>query len=304
MTRSVIITCAVTGSEATVHKNPNVPVTPAQIAASALEAAQEGAAMVHIHVRDADSGLESWRPELFREVVERIRARNSELILNLTTGFGAGIVPPEHAGSLDLSGYLADQMERFAHVQELLPEICSLDCGTMNFGGRQLFVNTPDWLTRGAQLLQQLKVKPELEVFELGHVRFATHLLEKGYLSDPPLFQLCLGVPWGAPATTEAMVAMRQALPPRAVWSAFGIGATQLPMAVQAAILGGHARVGLEDNLYLKKGVLATNGALVAKLVEALSPLDMRPATPVEARRQLGLAATGVTALRSATGSH
>ena len=289
MSRSVIITCALTGSEATAHKNPHVPVSPAQIAAAAFEAAQEGAAMVHIHVRDVASGLEAWRPELFREVVERIRARNTDLILNLTTGFGAGILPPEGAGATDVSGYLTDQMERFAHVRELLPEICSLDCGTMNFGPRYLFVNTPDWLTRGAQLLQQINVKPELEVFELGHVRFATHLLLKGCLSDPPLFQLCLGVPWGAPATTEAMVAMRQALPSRAVWSAFGIGSTQLPMAVQAAILGGHARVGLEDNLYLKKGVLATNGALVAKLVEALSHLDMRPASPAEARRELGL---------------
>jgi 3-dehydrocarnitine:acetyl-CoA trimethylamine transferase len=295
MSRNVIITCALTGSEATAHKNPHVPVTPAQIAAAAIEAAQEGAAMVHIHVRDEQSGLEAWRPELFREVVERIRSRNSELILNLTTGFGASMRPPEHAGLTDLSGFLADQMERFAHVQELLPEICSLDCGTMNFGTQHLFVNTTHWLTQGAQLLQQINVKPELEVFELGHVRFASYLVEKGYISHPPLFQLCLGVPWGAPATTETMVAMRQALPPRAVWSAFGIGATQLPMAVQAAILGGHSRVGLEDNLYLKKGVLASNGALVAKLVEALSPLDMRPATPAEARRELGLVARSLS---------
>lgn len=289
MSRNVIITCALTGSEPTVHKNPHVPVTPAQIAAAAIEAAQEGAAMVHIHVRDEHSGLEAWRPELFREVVERIRSRNSELILNLTTGFGASLLPPDRAGSSDLSGYLTDQMERFAHVQELLPEICSLDCGSMNFGAQHLFVNTLEWLTRGAQLLQQIHVKPELEVFELGHVRFAAHLVERGYIDAPPLFQLCLGVPWGAPASTEAMLAMRRSLPAQAVWSAFGIGAMQLPMAVQAAILGGHARVGLEDNLYLKKGVLATNGALVAKLVEALSHLDLRPATPAEARRELGL---------------
>lgn len=289
MTRSVIITCALTGSSPTVSKNPHVPVTPAQIAAAAIEAAQEGAAIVHIHVRDAETGLEAWRPELFREVVERIRERNTELILNLTTGFGAAIFPPEGAGSPDATLFLADQMERFAHVQELLPEICSLDCGTMNFGGRELFVNTPTWLTAGAQLLQQINVKPEMEVFELGHLRWANTMVEKGYISQPPLFQLCLGVPWGAPATTEAMLAMRQMLPAGAVWSAFGIGATQLPMAVQAALLGGHARVGLEDNLYLKKGVLATNGALVAKLVEALAPLDLRPATAAEARRELGL---------------
>jgi uncharacterized protein (DUF849 family) len=294
MTRSVIITCALTGSSPTASKNPHVPITPTQIAAAAIEAAQEGAAMVHIHVRDAETGLESWRPELFREVVERIRARNTELILNLTTGFGAAIFPPEHAGTPDVSGFLTDQMERFAHVQQLLPEICSLDCGTMNFGARELFVNTPTWLTSGAQLLQQINVKPEMEVFELGHLRWAADMVAKGHISAPPLFQLCLGVPWGAPATTEAMLAMRQMLPPGSVWSAFGIGATQLPMAVQAAILGGHARVGLEDNLYLKKGMLATNGALVAKLVEALSPLDMRPATPAEARRELGLIARSV----------
>ena len=294
MTRHVIITCALTGSAPTAGKNPNVPVTPAQIAAAAIEAAQEGAAIVHIHVRDVETGLEAWRPELFREVVERIRARNSELILNLTTGFGAGIIPSQGAGAPDVNGFLEDQMERFTHVQELLPEICSLDCGTMNFGGRELFVNTPEWLTRGAQLLQQINVKPELEVFELGHVRFAAALVEQGHISDPPLFQLCLGVPWGAPATTETMLAMRQALPSRAIWSAFGISASQIPMAVQAAILGGNARVGLEDNLYLKKGVLATNGALVAKLVEALAPLEMRPATPAEARRELGLVARPV----------
>ena len=291
MTRNVIITCALTGSAPTASKNPNVPVTPEQIAASAIEAAQEGAAIVHVHVRDPQTGLEAWRPELFREVVERIRERNTDLILNLTTGFGAAIFPPEGKGVMDVSGFLADQMERFAHVRELLPEICSLDCGTMNFGARELFVNTPDWLSRGAQLLQQINVKPEMEVFELGHVRFANALVEQGYISSPPLFQLCLGVPWGAPATTEAMVAMRQSLPPQAVWSAFGISSGQMPMAVQAAILGGHSRVGLEDNLYLKKGVLATNGALVAKLVQVLAPLDMRPATPAEARRELGLVA-------------
>lgn len=294
MSRSVIITCALTGSAPTAAKSPHVPVTPAQIAASALEAAREGAAIVHIHVRDVETGLESWRPELFREVVERIRERNSELILNLTTGFGAAILPPESDGPPDISGFLIDQMERFTHVQELLPEICSLDCGTMNFGARELFVNTPVWLARGAQLLQQINVKPELEVFDLGHVRYANTLVEKGYITAPALFQLCLGVPWGAPATPEAMLAMRQALPPQAMWSGFGIGSTQMPMAVQAALLGGHARVGLEDNLYLKKGVLATNGALVAKLVEALSHVDMRPATPAEARSAIGLAANAV----------
>lgn len=304
MSRSVIISCALTGSSSTATKNPHVPVTPPQIAAAAIEAAQEGAAIVHVHVRDENTGLEAWRPELFREVVARIRERNTELILNLTTGFGSGIVPAEGKGVPDVKGFLTDQMERFAHVQELLPEICSLDCGTMNFGPRELFVNTPEWLIEGAQLLQQINVKPEMEVFELGHLRFASMLVEKGYIANPPLFQLCLGIPWGAPATTEAMLAMRQSLPPGAVWSAFGISATQLPMAVQAAILGGHARVGLEDNLYLKKGVFATNGALVAKLVEALSPLDLRPATPAEARRELGLVASGVTALRSATRAH
>ncbi len=200
MTRSVIITCALTGSGPTASKNPHVPVTPTQIAASAIEAAQEGAAIVHVHVRDAETGLEAWRPELFREVVERIRERNTELILNLTTGFGSAIFPADGKGAPDVSGFLTDQMERFAHVQELLPEICSLDCGTMNFGARELFINTPEWLTRGAQLLQQIKVKPEMEVFELGHVRFANALVEKGYISDPPLFQLCVSAsPGGRP---------------------------------------------------------------------------------------------------------
>jgi uncharacterized protein (DUF849 family) len=289
MSQQVIITCAVTGASPTAHRNPHVPVTPEQIAAAAAEAASEGAAIVHIHVRDPETGLESWRPELFREVVSRIRELSPDLIINLTTGFGAAVFVPESEGAPDTGGFLLNQMDRFAHVQDLRPEICSLDCGTMNFGERELFVNSAHWLARGAQLLQQIGVKPELEVFDLGHVRFANSLVDKGYIDRDPLFQLCLGVPWGAPATCEAMLAMRNALPRNAIWSSFGIGRAQLSTAVQAALMGGHVRVGLEDNLYLERGVPASNPALVANLVEVLARLDIRPMAADEARAALGL---------------
>jgi uncharacterized protein (DUF849 family) len=289
MTQNVIITCAVTGASPTAHRNPHVPVTPVQIAAAAVAAGKEGAAVVHIHVRDPQTGLEAWRPELFREVVSRIREQAAHLIVNLTTGFGAAILLPQSSGEPDVSGFLEDQMERFAHVQELLPEICSLDCGTINFGERELFVNSPDWLARGAQLLQRIGVKPELEVFDLGHIRYASELIDRGFIERRALFQLCMGIAWGAPATCEAMLAMRNALPRDVVWSGFGIGKAQLSCAIQAALLGGHVRVGLEDNLYLKRGIPASNPALVANLVEVLARMDIQPMAAAAARATLGL---------------
>jgi uncharacterized protein (DUF849 family) len=297
MSREVIITCAVTGAGDTVSKNPYVPVTPAEIAAAVAEAAREGAAIAHIHVRNPRTGLEAWDRHLFREVVARCRDLEEDIILNLTTGFGAEITPPTIAGGVpDFTDFLLDQMERLAHVEELLPEICSLDCGTTNFGDRAIFVNSPNWLELAAERLQTIGVKPELEVFELGHIRFAQHLMKRGKIARPPLFQICLGIPWAAPATSETMVAMRQALPPGVEWSGFGIGRHQMPMALQAALLGGNVRVGLEDCLFIDKAVPASNGQLVRRVVELLRKIGSRPATAAEARQRLQLGAVVSTA--------
>ncbi|MFA5122330.1 3-keto-5-aminohexanoate cleavage protein [Zavarzinia sp.] len=287
MITETIVTCAVTGAGNTRGRNPHVPVTPKEIAAAVAEAAAEGAAIAHIHVRDPETGLETWTPALFREVMARIRERGTDIIVNLTTGTGADIVVG--ADGLGLSGFLAEQMDRIVHVEELKPEICSLDCGTMNFGGGTVFVNTEDWLVAMAKRLRDLGVKPEMEVFDLGHVRLARSLVERGLIGPKPLFQICLGVSWGAPATTEAMLAMRNGLPAEALWSAFGIGRQQMPMAVQSVLMGGNVRVGLEDNLYIEHGRPATNGALVAKAVDILGRLGVRPLTPAEARLRLGL---------------
>lgn len=287
MNTETIVTCAITGAGNTRGRNPHVPVTPQEIADSVAEAAAEGAAIVHVHVRDPATGLEAWHPSLFREVMARIRDQGTDVIVNLTTGVGADIAVDSRGAVL--TGFLADQMERIVHIEELRPEICSLDCGTMNFGPGTIFVNTADWLAAMARRLLDLGVKPEMEVFDLGHIRLARSLVDQGLIGPRPLFQLCLGISWGAPATPDAMLAMRNDLPPEAVWSAFGIGRHQMPMAVQSVLMGGNIRVGLEDNLYLEQGRPATNGALVGKAVDLLMRLGVRPLTPAEARLRLGL---------------
>ncbi|AMZ73930.1 MULTISPECIES: 3-keto-5-aminohexanoate cleavage protein [Pseudomonas] len=295
MNHDVIITCALTGAGDTTAKSPHVPVTPKQIADAAIEAAKAGATVVHCHVRDPQTGKFSRDVALYREVMERIREADVDIIVNLTAGMGgdleigAGEQPMEFGPNTDLVGPLT----RLAHVEELLPEICTLDCGTLNFGdGDTIYVSTPAQLRAGAKRITELGVKAELEIFDTGHLWFAKQLIKEGLL-DNPLFQLCLGIPWGAPADTTTMKAMVDNLPADAVWAGFGIGRMQMPMAAQAVLLGGNVRVGLEDNLWLDKGVLATNGQLVERAGEILSRLGARVLTPAEGRKKMGLTQRG-----------
>ncbi|WP_095137476.1 3-keto-5-aminohexanoate cleavage protein [Pseudomonas sp. Irchel s3a10] len=295
MNHDVIITCALTGAGDTTAKSPHVPVTPKQIAAAAVEAAKAGATVVHCHVRDPQTGKFSRDVALYREVMERIREADVDIIVNLTAGMGgdleigAGEHPMEFGPNTDLVGPLT----RLAHVEELLPEICTLDCGTLNFGdGDTIYVSTPAQLRAGARRITELGVKAELEIFDTGHLWFAKQMIKEGLL-DNPLFQLCLGIPWGAPADTTTMKAMVDNLPTDAVWAGFGIGRMQMPMAAQAVLLGGNVRVGLEDNLWLDKGVLATNGQLVERAIEILSRLGARVLTPAEGRKKMGLTQRG-----------
>lgn len=285
---TVFITCAVTGSGDTVRKNPKVPVTPEQIAASALEAHAAGAAIVHIHVRDPATGAPSRDGALFREVVDRIRARNDEVIINLTGGMGGDLLlgpddaPLEFAAGTDFVG----PQERLAHISALRPEIGSLDCGSLNFD-EALYGTTPRYLRAMAEEFRKRSVRPEIEVFELGHIELARQLIAEGLIETPALFQLCLGIRYGAPATTEAMQAMRDALPRGVLWSAFGVGRMQMPMVAQAVLLGGNVRVGLEDNLYLEKGVPASNAQLVERAVAIVRMLGAHVQSAAEARKQL-----------------
>ncbi|MEJ0045092.1 MAG: 3-keto-5-aminohexanoate cleavage protein [Rhodospirillales bacterium] len=293
MNHEVIITCAVTGAGDTAGRHPAIPVTPAQIAEAALEAARAGAAIAHIHVRNPETGKFSRDPKLYADVVERIRASNTDVIINLTAGMGGdfelGETDPILAGpNTDLVGPL----ERLVHVEELRPEICTLDCGTLNFGdGNMIYISTPDYLRAGAARIQRIGVKPELEIFDTGHLWFAKQMLSEGLLDAPPLFQFCLGIPWGAPADTVSMKAMVDNLPPGAIWAGFGIGRAQMPMVAQAVLLGGHVRVGLEDNLYLDRGVFASNGSLVERAAQIVQLMGARVLSPAEARRKLGLRA-------------
>ncbi len=292
MNKNVIITCAVTGSGDSVGKHPDIPVTPTQIADAAIEAAKAGAAVAHIHVRDPETGKASRRTDLFREVVERIRESDTDVIINLTTGMGGDLFFGPDDSPLDFQKPTdcVGQMERIAHVEELLPEICSMDCGSFNYGGgNYVYISTPDMLTMGAKRLQELGVKPELEVFEMGHISFARHLIDQGLLDSPPLFQVCLGIRWSAEANTAAFKAMVDHLPPDCNWAGFGVSAWEMPMVAQAMLLGGNARVGLEDNLYLEKGVLASNGQLVEKAANIISMLGGNVQSPAEARETLGL---------------
>jgi uncharacterized protein (DUF849 family) len=291
MSRPVIITCALTGGADSTSASPHIPVTPEQIAAEALAARQAGAAIVHIHVRNPETGKPSRDPALYREVVRLIRAANSDVLINLTTGPGAGFHPAEDPNTNSVPRGMATPEERVAHVLELKPDICSLDVATMNFGPRA-FVNVPAHLERMAEMIRGSGAKPELEVFDLGHARLAADMVKRGLFEAPPWFQLCLGIPWGAPATTEAMLALKSLVPEGAVWSAFGISRQQFPMAAQAVVLGGHVRVGLEDNLYLSRGTLSPgNAPLVERAVAIVESIGERVATPAEAREILRLRA-------------
>jgi uncharacterized protein (DUF849 family) len=296
MNPKIIITCAVTGSGDTVGKSPHVPVTPEQIANSALEAASAGAAVVHCHVRDLKTGKGTRQVDLYAEVMERIRAKNSNVIINLTAGMGGDLVvgdgetPMMWGAGTDLVG----PIERLLHIEKLRPEICTLDCGSLNFGdGQSIMVQTPTQLRQMAALIKSYGVKPEMEIFDSGNLWFAKQLCAEGLIDDSPLFQLCLGIPWGAPFDTETMAYQKAQLPKNAIWAAFGIGRNEFPAVAQAVLLGGHVRVGLEDNLYLEKGVLATNGALVEKAVKIIELLGTNVASPDEARAILQLKPQG-----------
>jgi uncharacterized protein (DUF849 family) len=290
MQRKVMISCAVTGSADTPGRNPAVPVTPAQIAQSALDAAKAGAAIVHIHVRNPETTRPSMNPAHYREVVERIRGSGSDVLINLTTGPGARFAPgAEDPLKPEAGTTMKSAAERVQHIIELKPEICSLDMGSMNMGPH-VFVNTPGYLEKMAVAIRDVDVLPELEVFEAGHLLLAKRMIENGHIKAPGMFQICLGVSWAQPATPEAMTYMRSLLPSGSPWFAFGISLHQFPMVAQAVLLGGHVRVGLEDNLYLEKGKLApSNAALVEKAAHIIEVLGDQVATPAEAREILGL---------------
>ena len=291
MNWDVFITCAITGAGATTGKSEKVPVTPEHIADSAIEAAKAGAAVVHLHVRNPNTGAGSRDVALYREAVDRIRSSGTDAVINLTAGMGGDLVlgQPEQPLPFKIPGTdMVGATERLAHVTELLPEICTLDCGTMNFGS-SIAVNRVSDLEVMARIAQQLGVKPELEVFDLGQIQIARHLIAAGLVDGTPLFQLCLGINWGAPATTEAMLAMRDALPSGSNWAAFAISRAEFPMVAQAALLGGNCRVGLEDNLYLGKGELASNGQLVQRACRILDSIGVAVMSPAEARSYLGL---------------
>jgi uncharacterized protein (DUF849 family) len=289
MTRKVIVTCAVTGGGALGNNSKYVPITPKQIADEVVNAAKAGATIAHVHVRDRETGAPSIDLGLYEETVDRIRSSAVDIILNLTGGPGARYDPPvDDAG--EAAGVVSPAI-RTQHIVKLRPEICSLDVATMNFGPTAI-VNTPTHLKFMAAKMVAAGVKPELEVFDLGHVRLALQLLKEGHLPARPLFQFCLGIPGGAPATTEAMLLMRSLVEAGTTWSAFGIAHAQFPMAAQSVILGGHVRVGLEDNLYLAKGELSPgNAPLVERACTIVNSLGCSVATPNEGRELLSLPA-------------
>jgi uncharacterized protein (DUF849 family) len=289
----VFITCALTGAGDSAGRSDKVPVTPAEIAAAASEAAGAGAAVVHIHVRDPATGKGARDPRLYAEVVQRVRDAGVDVVLNLTAGMGGDLVlggvdaPLPPGAGTDMAG----AAERVAHVAQLLPEICTLDCGSMNFaaGGDYVMVNTPAMLRAMAARMQALGVRPELEVFDTGHLVMVKDLLREGLLDDPVLIQLCMGIPYGAPDDPLTLLALVHALPPGAVFSAFSIGRMQLPYVAMAALAGGNVRVGLEDNLYLGRGLLATNGQLVERAATILASMGARLLGPADVREKLKL---------------
>lgn len=293
MNRDVFITCAVTGSGQSHKKSGLVPITPRQIAEACIEAAKAGAAIAHVHVRDPQTGAPSRDPALYREVVERVRSSGTDVVLNLTAGMGGDIVLGSAEAPLPLSPQsdLIGASERLVHVEELLPEICTLDCGTMNFAEADyVMTNTPGTLRAMAARIQAAGVRPEIEVFDTGHLWLAKTLVEEGLIDDPVMIQLCMGIPYGAPADPNSLMAMVNNIPPGWVYSMFSIGRMQLPYVAQAALAGGNVRVGLEDNIWLDKGVLARNGDLVERAATILNAMGCRILGPQAVRDRLKLA--------------
>jgi uncharacterized protein (DUF849 family) len=288
--RKTIITCAVTGNLTKPEQHPGLPITPQQIATSALEAAQAGAAVVHIHVRDPQTGRPSMEIDLYRQVIERIRSVDPELIINLTTGPGGRFIPSDDDPKVAAPGTtLLPPERRVEHIAALKPDICSLDLNTMNSGG-DVVINTPKNVRRMAKVIREAGVKPELEIFDSGDLHLALDLIKEGVLDGPGLWTFVLGVKYGFAATPETLLYARNFLPQGAAWSAFGIGRAEFPIVAQAWLAGGHVRVGLEDNIYLSQGVLAeTNAVLVARARDIVLSLGGEIATPREAREQLGL---------------
>lgn len=287
-----ILTCAVTGASPSIGKHPAIPITPQQIADAAIGAVRAGAAVAHIHVRDPKTGAPSMELELYREVVNRIRDSGVDMLINLTTGPGGRFVPGRDDPNVPApESNLCTPMVRVRHVLELKPDICSLDFATMWFG-ESAFVNAPSILGEMAKLINSVGVLPELEVFDSGDIHLARHFLDTGVLASPPFFQIVLGVRYGAAANPESMLYMRNLLPPGSRWSAFGTSSQQFTMLAQSLLLGGNLRVGLEDTLYLEKGVLAPdNASLVDKGVKIMRLLGFEPATPSEAAAMLGIRA-------------
>ena len=291
--REAFITCALTGAGDTTGRSDKVPVTPAQIAESGIEAAKAGAAILHVHVRDPETGAPARDPALYREVVERVRDSGVDVVLNLTAGMGGDLtlgpadrpLPPSEAGT-DMAG----AEERLAHVTELRPEICTLDCGTMNFGeGDYIMTNTPAMLAEMAKRVQALGVRPEIEVFDTGHLVLAMWLAGQGLIDDPVMVQLCMGIPWGAPDDIGTLMSMVNNLPEGWIFSAFSLGRNQLPYVALALLAGGNIRVGLEDNLWLDRGVLATNADLVQRAVGVAENMGVRILGPEAVREKLAL---------------
>ena len=293
MNREVFITCAVTGSGGTQDRSPHVPRSPKEIADSAIAAAKAGAAIVHCHVRDPETGAPSRDLGLYREVTDRIRDSDTDVVLNLTAGMGGDIIfggvespLPVNAAGTDMIG----ASERVAHVAECLPEICTLDCGTMNFAEADyVMTNTPGMLQAMGKMMTDLGVKPEIEAFDTGHLWYAKQLVKDGILEANALVQLCMGVPWGAPNDLNTFMAMVNNVPDDWNWSAFSLGRDQMAYVAASVLAGGNVRVGLEDNLYLDKGVLAENWQLVERAGTIISNLGARVITPAEVREKLGL---------------
>ncbi|AML52614.1 3-keto-5-aminohexanoate cleavage protein [Falsihalocynthiibacter arcticus] len=293
MNRDVFITCAVTGAGATQNKSPHVPRSPEQIAKSAIDAAKAGAAVVHCHVRDPQTGAPSRDLNLYRELTDRIRDAEVDVVLNLTAGMGGDIVFGSAESPFPLNAAATDMVgatERMAHIAACLPELCTLDCGTMNFAEADyVMTNSPGMLRAMGQMMTDLGVMPEIEAFDTGHLWFATQLVKEGILKSPALVQLCMGVPWGAPNDMNTFMAMVNNIPADWNWSAFSLGRDQMPYVAASVLAGGNVRVGLEDNLFLERGVLATNAQLVEKTVGVIEGMGAKVMGPQEVREKLAL---------------
>ena len=291
--REVFITCAVTGSGATQDRSPQVARSPKEIAESAIDAAKAGAAIVHCHVREPDSGAPSRRTNLYREVTERIRDSDVDVVLNLTAGMGGDLVTGPAESPLPLSEAGTDMVgatERLAHVAECLPEICTLDCGTMNFAEADyVMMNTPGMLRAMAKMITDLGVRAEIEAFDTGHLWFAKQLVDEGIIPHPVMVQLCMGIPWGAPDDLNTLMAMVNNMPKNWTFSAFSIGRNEMPFVAAAILAGGHVRVGLEDNLWLQKGQLASNAQLVERAVSIVTSMGANVMTAAQVREKMQL---------------